>query len=360
MSTVALPAPKSYADYVRTIVESDPKTALELALAESDRQRFALQRVQEELRAKSEVELDQHGRFVAHTLAGLLTIGKMYAESGMVPKHYENMPGACAIATQMAMRCKVDVFLFMQNTYPVGNKIGIEAKLVIAMLNASGQIKGRVRWTPVSGTGKDRKCTAYVVDNETGERLEQTVTWEMVEAEGWHKSKGTQTSKWMTLPDLMFQYRSAAFLCRTYYPDVLMGMHTVDEIEDMSVVDSRFAEVAPRTLDALTDRLESRKTVDATALEEATKPIETKAETKQTETAEQSDDSGETTGGELPNPLAGVSERLAECTMLGQVTEIETEIGKLPLDNEQELRLADMCESARARIKESRGAGSNK
>lgn len=357
-ATLTTAAPKSYADYVRTIVDADPKTALELALAETDRQRFAMQRVQEELRAKSEVELDQNGRFVAHTLAGLLTIGKMYAESGMVPKHYENKPGACAIATQMAMRCKVDVFLFMQNTYPVGNKIGIEAKLVIAMLNASGQIKGRVRWSPVAGTGKDRKCTAYVVDNETGERLEQTVTWAMVEAEGWHNAKGSQTSKWMTLPDLMFQYRSAAFLCRTYYPDVLMGMHTIDEIEDMAVVDSKFAEPPVRTLDALTDRLQSKRTVDAAALEEATRPIESKQE--ETKPITDATDTGETTGGEVPNPLAGVVDRLRECSLISEVNDIANEFKNVTLEEHDELRLAEMLEQARERIRASRGAGSNK
>lgn len=55
----------------------------------------------------------------------------------------------------------------------------------------------------------------------------------MVKAEGWLDKSG---SKWKTMPDQMFQYRSASFFGRIYAPDVLNGMHSVEEIKDSVVV----------------------------------------------------------------------------------------------------------------------------
>jgi hypothetical protein len=52
--------------------------------------------------------------------------------------------------------------------------------------------------------------------------------------EGWVNKDG---SKWKTMPDLMLRYRAAAFFARTECPEVLMGFHTADEIEDVKGVE---------------------------------------------------------------------------------------------------------------------------
>lgn len=361
MATGTLTAPpKTIAEYVRAICESEPAIALEIVLAETDRQKHALQRVQEELRLRldkanslAEVEMDASGRFVAKSLASLMAIGAMYAESGMVPKHYAGKPGACAIAEQMARRCGVDTFLFMQNTYEIGNKIGMEAKLAIALLNSSGRIKGRIQWK-LEGAGESRKCTASVIDAATGETISETVTWAMVEAEGWASKSG---SKWKTMPEVMFKYRSAAFLVNIHYPDVKMGMYTVEELED-SIVDSRFDDPSPRTLDALTERLESRSTVDAKALDEVANHA---ASTQAGETAKPDLMPGETAGGELPNAFAGLQEKLDAAETLSDVNDIQGDVvEKYSLNAEEGVRLNTLCDAARQRIRDSRGSKSNK
>ncbi len=52
----------------------------------------------------------------------------------------------------------------------------------------------------------------------------------MAEAEGWSKKSG---SKWKTMPELMLSYRAATFFGRMYCPDLLMGMQTQDELQDI-------------------------------------------------------------------------------------------------------------------------------
>jgi hypothetical protein len=152
----------------------------------------------------------------------------MYSKSQMVPAHYQNKPADCMIACQMAVRLGVDPFMFLQNTYIVSGKPGMEAKLAIALVNSRGPFSGPIQWK-FDGQGKTRSCTAYAVHKVTGEVCEATVTWAMVEAEGWNKKPG---SKWLSMPDMMFRYRSATFLARLYCPECLMGMMAEDEIID--------------------------------------------------------------------------------------------------------------------------------
>ena len=63
---------------------------------------------------------------------------------------------------------------------------------------------------------------------------------QMAKDEGWYGKAG---SKWKTMPELMLQYRSAAFFQRTYAPEISMGMQTVEEIRD--VVDTTYEGVTP-------------------------------------------------------------------------------------------------------------------
>jgi len=167
-------------------------------------------------------------------------VGTLLSTSSMVPDQFrggQNL-GNCIIALNLAERMGVDPFMLMQNMYIVHGRPGIEAKLAIALVNGSG------KFTPLQfkfeGQGKDRKCTCYATHRETKEECSQTVTWEMVEAEGWNENKKNRTtgeiikSKWNTMPDLMFQYRSAMFFTRIYCPEVIMGFRSVEEIIDMT------------------------------------------------------------------------------------------------------------------------------
>jgi len=157
-------------------------------------------------------------------------VANVFAHSEIVPSQYRQKPSDCFIALQMAVRLGVEPFMFMQNTYVVQGTPGMEGKLCIALINKKGPFKGPVQWR-FDGEGETRQCTAYATHAETGEVCEMTVTWKMVEAEGWNAKKG---SKWLTMPDLMFQYRSATMLGRLYCPEVLMGMNTVDELLDIN------------------------------------------------------------------------------------------------------------------------------
>jgi hypothetical protein len=160
----------------------------------------------------------------------LWRVAQVFAASELVPGHYRQKPNNCFVAMQMSIRLDVDPMMFMQNTFVIQGKPGMESKLVIALINARGPFEGPIQWK-FTGTGDAWACTAYAKHKATGEVCEATVTWDMATKEGWTTKKG---SKWVTMPRLMFQYRSAVFLGRLYCPECLMGMRTTDELVDIT------------------------------------------------------------------------------------------------------------------------------
>ena len=232
VAAVKLP---SIPDYIAANPNAPPDEMLRVVVAETERLKEENAWIQQEYRQTTEVELDDSLNFKPKTMAQLQRLARMYAESGLVPDHYKNNVAGCAIGIQMALRMHVDILTFLQCSFVHKGKIGIEAKLAMARLNTSGKIKGRVTYKLDRGPdGKVKSCTATAEDADSGEIFSQTVDWDMVVAEGWNNSNGSQKSKWMTLPDLMFQYRAGIFLARIHYPDVLLGMYTIDELEDMA------------------------------------------------------------------------------------------------------------------------------
>ncbi|MFA5435742.1 MAG: hypothetical protein WC372_06885 [Candidatus Neomarinimicrobiota bacterium] len=190
-------------------------------------------------------------------------VAQVFANSQLVPDQYRGKPENCFIAVQMAFRMNIDPWQFLQKTYVVGGKCGMEAQMAIALVNTRGPFDGPIQWR-FEGEGKTRKCVAFATLKKTDKVCEATVTWGMVEAEGWDKKSG---SKWKTMPDLMFQYRSASFLAKLYCPEVLFGMMFADELEDIiSHVDADGKQAPP--VSDLNDRL-NRKKVDSVVTEEA-------------------------------------------------------------------------------------------
>lgn len=229
---------------------------------------------------------------------------KVYANSNVVPQQFQGNLANCMIAYELAYRMQVNVFMLMQSMYVVSGKPGLEAKLAIALVNTRGPFRGTIQFQ----VERDQKgfpvaCTAYAVLKSTGDRCETRVTWDVVEREGWNKKSG---SKWQTMPEQMFKYRSAAWLARTYCPEVLMGMHTVDELEDTYNNTRYIQSTARQTFDpsaskssALADRLaggsETAEPVDAEPSpqaepEQATEPAPQAADEPDVEPVGEGDD----------------------------------------------------------------------
>lgn len=157
------------------------------------------------------------------------------ATSTLVPQHFQNNIGNCLIALNMANRLQADPLMVMQSLFIVHGKPAFEAKFLIACFNTSGKYTS-IQYEFTGEPNTDAYgCYAYAIEKKTGKVLKgATVTIKMAKDEGWYTKSG---SKWKTMPELMLQYRAATFFIRTTAPEISLGFHTAEEIEDAVVVE---------------------------------------------------------------------------------------------------------------------------
>jgi hypothetical protein len=156
-------------------------------------------------------------------------IAKMLASSDLVPAQFRGNIQNCLIAMELSSRLGCSPLATMQNLHIIHGRPSWSAQFIIACLNACG------RFSPlrfeVSGEGDNQECKAVAIDLSTGEQVEgPAVSIKMAKAEGWYSKAG---SKWQTMPELMLRYRSATFFGRLYAPQILLGMSTTDELQDI-------------------------------------------------------------------------------------------------------------------------------
>lgn len=157
----------------------------------------------------------------------MLKLAEIFSRTKMVPAHFQGKPDDCFVAIQMAQRMGVDPMMALQNVYVVGGKPGLSGALVISLINNSGKLKGRVGFR-VEGKAESLAVTAHGTLASTGEEVEFTASMAMAKAEGWDKNP-----KYRSMPEVMLRYRAATFLARFNFPEVILGMHSSDEWEDV-------------------------------------------------------------------------------------------------------------------------------
>lgn len=161
-------------------------------------------------------------------------VAKMLSSSNLIPQHFQGNIQNTLIALEMSNRIGATPLMVMQNLYIVHGKPSWSSTFIIAAINATK------KFTPLrfkmSGEGEQYGCTAWALEKGTDERLESPkVTMKMAQDEGWLNKAG---SKWKTMPELMLRYRAATFFGRLYAPEILMGMQTAEEVQDVHVLES--------------------------------------------------------------------------------------------------------------------------
>jgi hypothetical protein len=157
-------------------------------------------------------------------------MARALASSSIVPAAYQGNAANVMVAMEYAHRIGASVLAIMQNLDVIHGRPSLRATFLIATVNASGRFTPlRFRWEGQAG-GDTWGCRAVATDtSSTEECVGPLVTVALAKAEGWYAKNG---SKWKTLPELMLMYRAAAFWTRVYAPELSMGLHTSDEMED--------------------------------------------------------------------------------------------------------------------------------
>lgn len=180
---------------------------------------------------------------------------------GNVKERIENPHAVanCVIAMNMAQRMKADELMVMQNLLIIEGRPSWSSQWIIAAINGCGRFSPLrfelktfgskdVEYTETYWENNERKkrtqtvkvndvvCIAWATEKETGERIDSpAVSIEMAVKEGWYSKNG---SKWQTMPEVMLRYRTASFFGKLYAPELLMGLQTVEEMQDARVIDA--------------------------------------------------------------------------------------------------------------------------
>jgi len=153
---------------------------------------------------------------------------KALAMSRFFPADMKNDIGSAIIIYDLARRMNISEMEVSQNIYIIYGRPSFSTIFITARLNQSGLIKGPLK-TIVSSDKQSAYCTA--IDVATGEELAgMTITMAIAKAEGWLSKKG---SKWVTMPELMLRKRAQSFFIKEFYPQVMFGLSTDDEIRDI-------------------------------------------------------------------------------------------------------------------------------
>jgi len=152
---------------------------------------------------------------------------KAMIQSNILPQNFRNI-GDVIVLNEMSRNLQIPVILLAQQLYIVHGKVGFSGQFAIALLNKAVELGKLDKWN------YETKSKAVRVVGYKGEnKIEGTwIDEELVKRNGWDKPKGNMVSMWVTNFDLMAHYRAATWFLRMHFPEMLMGMHTADEIED--------------------------------------------------------------------------------------------------------------------------------
>lgn len=162
---------------------------------------------------------------LAYRTAGMLS------KSGLVPDNYRNSPENCLVAIDLANRQGLSPMMVMQNLYVVKGKPAWSGSFCAAAINGCGKFTP-LEYVFVGEPGTlSEGCFARATRITNGSQcVSETITMQMAQDEGWLGKGG---SKWKTMPRQMMMYRAASFFARAHCPEVLLGIQTVEEVQDV-------------------------------------------------------------------------------------------------------------------------------
>lgn len=210
--------------------------------------------MENEMTVQAEVQTNMFGS--KDQFEHIQRVAAVFAKSELVPKKYQNNPANCIIALEIANRMGASPLMVMQNLDVILGKPSWSSKFLIATLNACGKFSP-LRYEDKEDNGGSTRAWAY--DKVNNEKIYGAwVSMDMAKAEGWIDKAG---SKWKTMPELMRRYRAASFFTNQFAPEVSMGLQTVEEVQDVEIIESKPLKKEDKEEDRIHQMLKDCKTI---------------------------------------------------------------------------------------------------
>ena len=159
-------------------------------------------------------------------LAKMTKVAEMLASSRVsVPDHLRGNVGDCLAIVTQAMLWNMNPFAVAQKTHLVNGRLGYEAQLVNAVLQASGLVRSMPRYE-YRGDGEGLECRVAFVPRGESEPL-----WGE-----WLPLRAITTRNsplWKTNQRQQLGYLQIKNWARAFAPGAILGVYTTDELYDM-------------------------------------------------------------------------------------------------------------------------------
>ena len=185
-------------------------------------------------------------------LEGMMNLARLMATSKVtIPTHLKNEGDCLAIVMQSA-QWGMNPFSVAQKTFLLNGVLGYESQLVSAIINKNAPIKQRLQyefignWDNVIGKTKERtsqKGNTYRVNASTpadekgcGVKVSATMNGENKPREltlMFAQVTIRNSTLWAEDPKQQLAYLAAKKWARLYCPDVILGVYTKDEVEQI-------------------------------------------------------------------------------------------------------------------------------
>lgn len=194
---------------------------------------------------------------IIESTAQMMEFAKLMAISKeAVPKHLRENPGACLAVCIQAYDWKINPFALANKSYLVNDRIAYEAQIYHAILLQRAPISGRIR-KEYTGEGQNRRLKVWAkLSDGSGE----TVFYQSPKI---GDIKVQNSPLWKTDPDQQLFYFAVRSFARSEFPDVMMGIVTVDEMQDSVEITQQRSEpislqslIAPRIAEQVKDAVE--------------------------------------------------------------------------------------------------------
>lgn len=174
----------------------------------------------------------------------VMDFAKMMSLSDLaVPKHLRSNPGACLAVVIQSIEMAMSPFALANKSYVVNDRLCYESAIYHAVAIKRG-VKGRII-PEYSGEGHTRVVTLRA-NMPNG----QSIAYKSPE---FGKITTKNSPLWKSDPDQQLFYYAVRAMVRRYFPDVMMGVYTEDEIEPAPIdsADTSTAAEPVITLDSL-------------------------------------------------------------------------------------------------------------
>jgi hypothetical protein len=173
--------------------------------------------------------------FDPQTLANMQRMAETMASARItIPKHLAGSPGDCLAIVMQAAQWQMNPFAVAQKTHIVNGALGYEAQLVNAVVSSSPLLSSRIGyewegdWKGVNGKAdKSDERAVIVCATLRGEVRPRVLRVSMAQV-----GEVRNSPLWVSDPRQQLAYLATKRWARLHAPDVMLGVYTVDELQD--------------------------------------------------------------------------------------------------------------------------------